>query len=411
MLRQPVPAKRTRLGALLVVAVVAALTLGPAPGAVADTRPTLAPDELLSVASQAAGWLAGTQLTRDGSVADGLGRPDPLSTAWTVLAMRAAGLVSEADAPTRWLEQNVKTLARDSQGDSVTGLALAILVAHTQGLPIETFGGQDLLARLTALRNPDGHYGPATSAYGAYDPFGDIGIRQSLVLSALGAAGRTDAGAADWLERRECPDGGWALQQGDGTGPCTASPHTTGFALQGLSAIGREVPRRALRALSRLQRPDGGFGQLYPDSDALATAAALQGLIAAGVDPNTDRWRKGTGGDAATPFTAILRFSMNQSGGFSLLKSGAPDAGVTAQVTIAAAGQRLPLLAAGPQPDPVGDTAGSASAEPSGDGTSVGSASTTGSDGFSSGLLLSAGAVALAAIGGYSLGRRRRPSD
>lgn len=403
MLRRPVPIRRTRPGALLSVAVAAALTFGSTPVALADARPSLAPDELLSVASQAAGWLAGTQLAPDGSLRDFSARPDPVSTAWAVLAMRAAGLVSEADGPTRWLEQNIEILARDSQGDSPTGLALAILVAHTQGLPVETFGGQDLLGRLLALRGADGLFGPARTGLGSYDPLGDIAIRQSLVLSALGAAGRTDAGAAEWLERRECPDGGWALQQIDAPRTCTASPYTTGYALEGLAAVGRDVPRRALRALSRLQRPDGGFGQIFPEDDALATAAVLQGLIAAGVDPNTDRWRKGAGADSATPFTALLRFGAHESGGFSSTQSSVPDPGVTARVTIAAAGQPLPLLATGPQPDPAADSSGGGSS------SSVGAnGTTTGSGGFSGGVLLGGAAGALAVIGAYYALRRRR---
>jgi hypothetical protein len=322
-----------------------------------------------------------------------------------VLAIRAIGLTSEADAPTRWLEQNIELLVRDGQGESPTGLALAILVAHTQQLPIETFGGQDLAARLLALRGKDGLYGPTATGLGSYDPLGDVAIRQALVLSALGAAGRTDADAANWLERRECPDGGWALQQIDVPKTCVASPYTTGYALEGLAAVGRDVPRRAVRALSRLQRPDGGFGQIFPESDALATAAALQGLIAAGVDPNTDRWRKGTGADASTPFTALLRFSANDSGGFSTVQSGTPDPGVTARVTIAAAGQPLPLLPTGPQTDPAGDGSGG-----SGD-TSTASGSdgtTTGSGGFSSGVLLGGGIGALVVIGGFYALRRRR---
>ncbi len=403
MLRRPVRPRRR--GALLAIAVTTALALGPTPGAVADSRPTLAPDELLSVASQAAGWLAGTQFGPDGALKDPTGKPDPVATAWSVLAIRAAGLTSEADAPTRWLQQNIGLLARDGQGESPTGLALAVLVAHTQQLPLETFGGQDLVGRLLALRGKDGLYGPAGTGLGSYDPLGDVAIRQALVLSALGAAGRTDADAATWLERRECPDGGWALQQIDAPKACVASPYTTGYAMEGLAAVGREVPRRAVRALSQLQRPDGGFGQIFPESDALATAVALQGLIAAGVDPNTDRWRKGSGADASTPFLALLRFSGN-SGGFSTVQSSMPDPGVTARVAIAAAGQPLPLLPSGPQPEPGGNGSGGSGGDTSSATGSNGT--TTGSQGFSGGVLVGGGVGALVVIGGFYVLRRRR---
>lgn len=404
-----------RLPTGLLAACLAALTMLLAtPGtATADTRPTLAPDESLSVASQAAGWLAGSQIQPDGAIHDHSGRPDAVATGWSVLAMRAAGLDQESERPAGWLEGNVDALARDGDQDSPAGLALLVLVARAENRPAEAFGGQDLVARLLATRDPDGLFGPPHDLPGT-DPIGGAPARQGLVLSALGAAGRTDAGAADWLEMRQCPDGGWQFRRIDPSTPCQASPDVTGYAVQGLAAVGRQIPPDAIDALARMQRPDGGFGLFGTRSDAFGTALGLQALIAAGQDPNTQRWRKGTGAAAATPFQALLRYATDPSGGFSLQPNQPPDASWTARVVIAAAGQPLPLAASDPE---LGDQDGAAASDPnasnttgaSGSGSSTDSGGiTTGSDSFSPIPLLAGGAVALGIVGAIYAYRRRR---
>jgi prenyltransferase/squalene oxidase-like repeat protein len=174
------------------------------------------------------------------------------------------------------------------------------------------------------------------------DPVGGVPSRQGLVLSALGSVGRTDAQAAEWLEKRECPDGGWEFRRTDPSAPCSATAQVTGYALQGLAAVGRRVPDDAIPALRRLQDPDGGFWSFPRNTDSAATAFALQGLIAAGEDPNSDRWRRGTGANATTPFGALARCT-TPPGGFSLFPGGAPEVALTARVAVAAAGQPLPL--------------------------------------------------------------------
>jgi hypothetical protein len=377
-----------------------AVVAGIVPTARADTRPTLAPDESRSIASQAAGWLAATALSPDGAVHDPSGAPDAVSTAWSVLAMRAAGLDPEAENPDRWLEQHVDALARDRGQDSPAGLAMLILVARAENRPADTFGGQDLVARLLATRAADGLYGAAAADQRDSDPLGGIPSRQGLVLSALGSVGRTDADAAEWLEQRQCPTGGWQFDRISPNAPCAPDPVTTGYAVQGLAAVGREVPTSAIDTLARLQQPDGGFPLFPAVTDALATALGLQALIAAGEDPNTDRWRKGSGAAAATPFDALLRFDTDASAGFSTRPDTPPDTRLTSRVVIAAAGQPLPLAPADP-------TAGADESTGSQDpGTTT--AAEESSDSFSAVPLVVVAVGALAGVGALYAYRRRR---
>ncbi len=335
--RRPVAPRLTRTVVAALIALVPFLWAGPAS---ADERSSLAPDELRSIAGQAAAWLATTAVEPDGAIRTPTGELDGATTAYAVLAMKASGLDQEAENPTRWLEQNIDVVAKSDGQDTAAGLAVLILVARAQNLPAEAFGNEDLVGRLLATRGPDGLFGGDQEV--PVDPLGGIPSRQGLVLSALGSVGRTDAQAAEWLEERECPDGGWGFRRTDPSAPCSATAQVTGYALQGLAAVGRRVPDDAIPALHRLQDPDGGFWSYPGNTDSAATAIALQGLIASGEDPNSDRWRQGTGPDAATPFTALTRFT-TPPGGFSLFPGAEPEVALTARVAIAAAGQPLPL--------------------------------------------------------------------
>jgi hypothetical protein len=171
--------------------------------------------------------------------------------------------------------------------------------------------------------------------------------------------GRTDAGAADWLQQLECPNGGWQYDRVDPAAPCAAEAITTGYVMQGLAAVGRGVPPDAIQFLDEVQQPDGGFPLLPGVTDLTATAVGLQGLIAAGEDPNTNRWRKGSGAGSATPFTALIRRNTDVGGGFSQQPDDPPDANLTSRVVPGVAGQPLPIAAAAPVVDPGVGTPGS----------------------------------------------------
>ena len=99
---------------------------------------------------------------------------------------------------------------------------------------------------IASQANPDGGFNFA----GRGGPSGadDTGA----ALQALAAAGRRRSRvaqrAADWLERTQNPDGGFALQSG------TSNAQSTAWAVQGLIAAGRDPARRAPRRLALAAR-------------------------------------------------------------------------------------------------------------------------------------------------------------
>jgi hypothetical protein len=97
--------------------------------------------------------------------------------------------------------------------------------------------------------------------------------------------------AAGWIERQRNDDGGFAFSTRGGS----SDVDDTAAALQALVDAGARNRRALVPASSYLiaaQNPDGGYPQ-RPEgqSNAQSTAWAVQGLIAAGRNPNSVRRR------------------------------------------------------------------------------------------------------------------------
>jgi hypothetical protein len=234
----------------------------------------------------------------DGGVSEPGGRADASLTAWTILALSAAG---------RDAGRAAREYVRTAPPEDVTQTALRALA----------LGDEELLNRLEAARRPDGRIGPLVNS-------------TAWSVLALRAAGRP-AGAATvrYLLKQQRRTGGWSwLPRG------APDSNDTAVVIQALRAAGvRGRPlTRGVRFLRSLQAPDGGF-RLVPgrEPDAQSTAWAIQGLIAARAKP----------GRAAYRYLSRLR---RPDGSYRYSKRYAvTPVWVTAQVVPALAGKPFPL--------------------------------------------------------------------
>ena len=259
-------------GAVAIAAVALALTLAVAPAASAA-----------SVEDRAIAYLERAQ-NSDGGFGGAAGqRSTQLFTGWAALGAAAAGR-NPVD-----LERGGRSAidyVRASRGALADTGALerTMLVLRAAGLSPRRLGSRDLLRDLRRRRDRDGSFERAVNltAFGV------------LALRAAGEQPRSRSvrGSAGWLVRRQNRDGGF------GFAPVSASDvDSTGAVLQALAAAGRaRTPgaRRAVAYLRRAQAPSGGFGMEGGDANAQSTAWAVQGLVAAGRDPN-DLRRRGRG--------------------------------------------------------------------------------------------------------------------
>jgi hypothetical protein len=234
----------------------------------------------------------------DGGVAEPGGQPDATLTAWTILALRAAG---------RDPGQAARNYVRGADPGDVTQTALRALA----------LGDERLLDRLEAERRPDGRIGPLVNS-------------TAWSVLALRAAGRP-AGSATvrYLLARQRKSGGWPWHPRG-----APDSNDTAVVLQALRSAGvrGRVLQRGARYLRSLQARDGGF-RLVPgrEPDTQSTAWAIQGLLAAGAKPGPKAYRY---------FSAMRR----ADGSYRYSKRYAvTPVWVTSQVLPALAGKTFPL--------------------------------------------------------------------
>jgi hypothetical protein len=126
--------------------------------------------------------------------------------------------------------------------------------------------------------------------YGSADPSFDGVYRQSWAIVGLRSVGSSvPARAVRWLTSQQCGNGGFQSYRADTSAPCAVSnaasfsgpdSNSTAMAVMALRSVGqRSRADRAVRYLSGLQGPDGGFS-FYAggDSDANSTGLAVAAL-------------------------------------------------------------------------------------------------------------------------------------
>ncbi|HTU84227.1 MAG TPA: prenyltransferase/squalene oxidase repeat-containing protein [Solirubrobacteraceae bacterium] len=222
-----------------------------------------------------AGYLLSAQ-NSDGGFGSALGQSsDQLYAGWAALGLAATG-------------ENPQEIQRD--GHSVidyieSGLAAntdpgsierTILVVRAAGLSAESFGGRNLVSALEADVGRNGSVSDQTN------------LTAFAILALRAADVALPGDSLAWLVRQEDSDGGFNYATRGGS----SDVDDTGAALEALAGDGAagasRARSRAVRYIRAQQDSDGGFpSQPGSGSNAQSTAFAVQGLIAAGVDPGS----------------------------------------------------------------------------------------------------------------------------
>lgn len=269
------------------------VAVGPATGPARSTSArTAAAARRASAPTAAATRRAAAYLRRaenaDGGFGEAPGRPSSaLYSGWAALGLASdgidiAGLRRAAADPT--LLQYVERGAGASDSGS---LERTILALRAGGASVTGVGGRDLAAELTRRFSRRGAVGGLVNqtAFGV------------LALCAAGERSTTaiERRAVRWLTRESNRDGGYGFA-GRGS---QSDADDTGAVLEALACAQRSsgaaiarTRRRAVAYLRRDQDRDGGFPAAPgAGSNAQSTAWAVQGLIAAGVNPGSVRRR------------------------------------------------------------------------------------------------------------------------
>ncbi len=283
--------------------------------------------------SRQVSYLISAQST-NGSFAGAPGQSgSELYTAWTAMGLAAAG--RNPQDVRRNGHSVLEALGEEASTLQGTGdVERTILALHACGASSYSLGGRNLLGELLSGRSHDGS-------------FGDQVNLTTFAIFAQRAAGHTAhysviTSAARWIEHQQDSDGGF----GFATRGSDSDVDDTAAALQGLidaEARDTRLLGRVLAFLVRAQNPDGGYPQQPGgESNAQSTAWAVQGLIAAGRDPN------GVHRDGSRSPIGYLEslIAPNGSVRYSRTSTQSP-VWVTAQALTALEGKPLPIAPVG----------------------------------------------------------------
>ncbi|MBM3146967.1 MAG: hypothetical protein FJ000_03625 [Actinobacteria bacterium] len=150
----------------------------------------------------------------------------------------------------------------------------------------------DLVDKLLAYRDPaSGRFTTAAGGKGSYAAISTT-TYAILALKAAGRASNARARAAQWLRTQAHSSGGFSWNPGG-----SPDVDSTGAAIQALRAGGVSsssgVVRSALKFMKGKQQPGGGFAYDFGGSVLESSVLAIQGIVAAGQDPEGAAWRRG----------------------------------------------------------------------------------------------------------------------
>jgi prenyltransferase beta subunit len=275
-------------------------------------------------------------------------------SAWVALALAAAGINPRcqakpggADAYSFLVNHFHKGLEEEIPYPKIptTAFERELMVANASGADPRSFAGYDLVKEILARAHADGSFPFVPGGQGEINDtaFAIVALSPVQEPEAQAAIQR----AADWLIAQQDDNGGWAWE----VKGARTEADLTGAAIQALRAAGRpdtEAESKGLQYLHNLQNTDGGFPEFPGESESnvASTAWAVQGIWAAGQDPET--WVKG----GSDPLSYMA--SLQEEDGHIRWKASQDMNGVwmTAYVAPAFAGQTWPIPAPPCSPPP-----------------------------------------------------------
>ncbi len=218
-------------------------------------------------------YLASAQ-DSDGGWGSAAGQPpSELYSAWAALGLAAAGRPPQSvrrDGHTVLEALRAQTGTLEGAGD----LERTMLALRACGAPVTSLAGKNLLAGLLHYRASDGSFSHQVNLT-AFAVF-------ALRAAGYSAGNSTVRAAGAWIASQQDSDGGFNFASRGGS----SDVDDTAAALQGLidaGIHGGAGVSRAVAFIVRAQNPDGGFPeQPGGESNAQSTAWAVQGLVAAG---------------------------------------------------------------------------------------------------------------------------------
>ena len=295
--------------ALIIILLLTSVSATPTEALACTSTPRDSSAVRRAAVQRALGWFHTLQ-EEDGRFGRSHTVQDATATADVILAIGLAGEDPAGAAWSRGGRSALDALAGLAPGYVGTDAGKAgkiVQAVAAAGANPRSFGGTDFIAIIQKA------YDPAT---GLYHP--DSFFRHLLAVQGMAAAGvAIPPAAVQAILNSQGEDGGWGWAV-PVTRTLRSDVDTTGRTLTALVAAGVPLTATAIVSatayLARQQRADAGWGGQGSEgqTNSNGTALALQGLLAAGKNPEAPPWTRG----AATPVTLLLSLQ-EASGSFT----------------------------------------------------------------------------------------------
>ena len=270
-------------------------------------------------------WQTALRQTGEYLLAQDAPSAGPVNGDWTVVGLRAAGLLERETAAVYY--ESVVEYTAQAEGNRLNANkssenSRTILGVTAAGHNAADVAGVDLTAGLGDMEylRRQGLNGPIWALIAL-----DCGAYPDPAPTA-GAEPVTRAALVEELLSARCTDGGWALMGDTMDVDITAMTLTALAPYTGEAAVQAAVDE-ALALLSDAQLPNGGFAS-WGTENCESAAQVLVALTSLGIDPLTDsRFIK----DGATVLDAVVSFAVEGGGFRHIAEQTAPDNMATEQ--------------------------------------------------------------------------------
>jgi hypothetical protein len=283
----------------------------------------------------------------DGGFGGEAGSPsDPDMTSWVALALAAADVNPHDQAKAGGTDAYSYLAAHAGELSVTTDFERELMVVNASESPPQPLGGVNLVGAILERQLPEGGFpheagGPPGINDTIFAILALSPVKEPAVEAAIGRA-------VQFVLTEQDEDGSWTSYCPKSVCPnWRGSTDMTGAAIEALNAAGMpagEAQARALAFLHETQLPDGGWPQYLgePESNVGSTAWVVQGIWAAGENPET--WRTGAGGASEEPLDYLT--SMQQPDGHIRYMISRELNGVwmTAYAAPALSGRTLPIV-------------------------------------------------------------------
>jgi hypothetical protein len=306
--------------------------------------------------------------SENGGFAEPGNKPESDFTAWTALALAAAGINprDQSTAPQHWAggHSAYTYLAENAHHASLTtDFERELLVVDAASTSPHDFGGVDLAEEILKRQIATGsNAGAFPHVAGSQTPGVNDTIFAILSLSPIHEPAVEEAlgRAAGWLEAQQKCDGSWNWSYRPRVSSCDPKQRRlltgeeggeidmTGAALETLNAVKHPDPegqRKAFEYLGEAERPSGGFVEFLTETEpnVASTAWVVQAMWSAEINP--EEWLTHSGEPTEEPLSYMA--SLQQPDGHIRYKASEEANGMwmTSYVTPAFTGNPLPIPA------------------------------------------------------------------